>query len=187
MARPIIKAATGISLVKRVLVDSATIPDITSVNYDNVLSISLLECTEAQDEEAESDGSAVADCPLYSRITGLRLQGHFQASTASYVRWMLYKSPDNDISITSLVSTFHNNNDTQGEREIRKNTMAKGWTYVNPGNSGSPFKCFVSREAMKRISPMKENDVIKLVLAKDAAGTTIPFNLWGQFRIRANG
>lgn len=186
-ARPIIRAAMGITLVKRVIVDSATIPDVSAANYDNPLTINLLRCIEAQDEEAEADGSTIADAPLYSRITGIRLTGHFQSSTASYVRWMLIKSPDNDISLTSLVTNFHNSNDGQSDRELRKMTIKKGWTYVNPGNSGSPWKTgFISKKALQRISPLRENDRIQLILAKDAAGTTIPFNLWGSIYVKAN-
>lgn len=189
-ARPIVRAVTGISLVKRILVDNATVPDVTTVDYDNPLNVALLQCIEAQDEEQVSDGTVIADAPLYSRITGIRLKCIFQASTAVMMRWMVYKSPDNDITVSSLINggdAFHSSNDTPTAREIRKNTLAKGFFWLNADRQASDINVRISKAALQRVSPLRENDQIKFVTAKAAAGTAVSLNMMGQIYLRANG
>lgn len=186
-ARPIVRAATGIVLAKRVLLNQLTIPDITAADFDNPLSIDLLRCIEAQDEEVESDGTNIADTPLYSRITGMRMNLFIKAGAATDIRWMMHKSPDNDITVTSLATDFHNSNDTQPQRELRKMTVAKGYFAIGSDRLLTRFPIFVSKKALARISPMRENDRLRLVVAKHGDGTTATLSGFGTIYVRANG
>jgi len=188
MARPIIRAATGITLSKRILLSEFTIPDATSADYDTAVDIDLVECTEAMDEEVESNGTTIADVPLYSRLTAMRTQFLVRAGTATIVRWALYKKPDGEQLVTSLAdSNFHSSNDVQNNREFRKNTVAKGLLFVSPDRLASNFRIFVKRKAWARISPMRENDKLCLVMAKDMDGTTATLDGFGTIWCRANG
>ena len=103
------------------------------------------------------------------------------------VRWLLHKSPDGDVTVTELNTSFNNTNDSQAQRELRKNTIAKGQIFVNSNNQSAPMNIFISRKALARISPMREGDLLRLVIAKDAAGTTGLFSMFGNMYIRANG
>lgn len=188
-ARRVVRAVTGITLAKRIQVTRATIPDVTSVDFDNPLAVELLECTESMDEEVESDGTGIADVPLYSRVKSMRLQGIFEGSTSvsTMVRWLLYKKPDGEALVTDLTnSIFHSSNDTPGMREIRKYTVAKGMLVINPSSAVAHSRFFVSPKAWARISPMRENDKLSLIVAKAAEGTTCSLSLLGTIYVKAN-
>lgn len=184
-----VRAVTGQTLVKRVNIDQATIPDVTSVNYDNPLALNLLECVETMDEEAESDASGIADAPLYSRIKSAKLEMTIIGSTGTgnMVRWALYKKPDGESLLTNLATQWHSSDDTPTMREIRKYVIAKGQVFVNASTATAQRRIFISRKALARISPLKEGDVVTLVIAKDAGGTTMLASLWGSIYLRANG
>lgn len=189
-ARPIVRAATGITLTKRIILTGLTIPDITSADFDNPLEVVLLECTEAQDEEVESNGSTIADTPLYSRLLKMRLQVIVQGSTSvsNIYRWMLIKEPDGDVLTSTLVdANFHSSNDTQANRELRKYTLAKGMFVTNPSSAVTQRNIYVSRKAWKRASPMREGDTLSLFIAKDAGGTTSLLSGFGSIWVKANG
>lgn len=187
-ARPIVRAASGITLVKRVNVDKATIPDITSSDYDNPLSFGLLECVETMAEGDSSDGSAVADAPLYSRITGIRLNTTIipGASTQMQLRWILWKDVDSDLSAATVMPLWHSSSETSVARELRKMTLAKGLVVANQSSGMVPLKIFIKRQALRRISPLRETDVIRFAIAKDAPGTTASMNMWGSIYVKAN-
>lgn len=193
-ARSIVRAVSGITLAKRVLLPGLTIPDVTAADWDNALTIDLLECVEAQDEEVESDGTAIADAPLYSRLTAFKLRltiiGPVGAGSANVFRWLLYKKPDGEAiagtDLSAAGATFHSSNDTPTAREVRKMTMAKGVVYTNSSTGITGVRIFISRAAMKRISPLRENDRISLLIAKDALGTTATLHGFGTLYIKAN-
>lgn len=187
-ARPIVRAVTGITLAKRTLLNALVIPDITSVDFDNELTVPLLECVEAQDEELESDGTNIATAPLYSRITSMNF--HLMAhgfGAGSVLRWMLAKEPDGETIVTNLATQFHTSNDTQNEREVRKMTIAKGMLFVNASNLAANINVRVSKSALQRISPLRENDQIMFHIAKDSTGTTGTLSGFGTIYLRANG
>lgn len=189
MARPIIRAATGITLSKRIQLSALTIPDVSAADYDNPLSIDLVEAVETMDEEQESDGTNVADVPLYSRLMKMRLQCILSAFSAqTLIRWALYKKPDGEALVTSLAdSNFHSSNDVQNNREFRKYTLAKGMLMVTAQSAGRSFTPFIRRDAWKRASPMREGDKLCLLIAKNAAGTTGQLDGFGTIWARANG
>lgn len=160
----------------------------TSADYDNGVTVDLLECVETMDEEVESNGSTVADTPLYSRITGMRLNLLLQAANACKIRWMLYKKPDGETLVSALTdANFHSSNDVQNNRELRKYTVAKGLAFVSPDRLAAPLNLFVRRQAWKRISPMREGDMLSLILAKEADGTTATLSGFGTIWVKANG
>lgn len=186
-ARTIVRAVSGITLAKRIVLDNLTVPDVTTTDFDNPLDVDLLQCIEAQDEEQISDGTVVADAPLYSRITSFKFTGFMWAGAATTVRWLLIKDQDGDEQLTALANaSFHGSNDTPVFREARKNTIAKGTFRLPADRLQSNFRVFVSRKALARISPLRENDKLRLMVAKDAAGTTASLNGFGTIYIKAN-
>lgn len=164
------------------------IADVTSVDWDNPTTWELLECTEAQDEEAESiAGTSVADTPLYSKITGMRMNLFFRAANACMIRWMLLKLPDGDTLAANLTdANFHSSNDVQANRELRKYTLAKGMIGITSDKLQQPLRIRVSRAAWRRASPMRENDKIVLMMAKNAENTTATLSGFGTIWVRAN-
>lgn len=183
------RRASGITLAKRIVLDGLTIPDVTSVSFDNPLVVPLIVCQESMNEETESNGTAIAEVPLYSRLTSMRMRTMVHGmSTGSVIRWILQKAPDGEQLTTSLVdASFHGSDDTQNQREARKYTLAKGMIFVNPNNQSAPLPVFVKRKTWARASPMRENDRINLIIAKDAAGTTGNLSGFGTIWARANG
>lgn len=193
MARPIVRAASGIVLTKRVNVDKATIPDISAADFDNPLTFDLLACTEAQDESIESTGGTtagtdVAVTPLYSRLLSLRLHAIIQGTqaTANLYRWILAKSPDNDITGATFMSNWMSSDDTTAAREVREHIMAKGLAVINQSSGNAFPRIFVKKKTLNRLSPLREDDRIKFIIAKDAPGTTANFTMWGNLWVRAN-
>lgn len=188
-----VRRVTGITMVKRIILDQLVIPDVTTVAYDNPLTVTLLECTEAQDEEVESNGTTIADAPLYSRITAIKTKMTVGDATAlTCVRFMVYKCTDGDDPITALGvgladGAFHTSNQTPNNRELVRNTLAKGYIMIPPDKQVAPLNIRISREAMRRAGSMREGDLIRAIFAKDATGTTL--RLWGMGNIylRANG
>lgn len=186
-ARPIIRAATGITLAKRIILTDEIIPDVSAADFDNPLNVDLLQCIEAQDEEQVSDGTTIADAPLYSRIAAMRVNLFTSASAGTLIRWLLYKMPDGESLISSLAdANFHGSNDTPTQREMRKMTVAKGYYRISPDRLQTDMKIRVSRAAWKRISPLRENDTLRLVIAKSAEGSTGLLSGMGTIWVKAN-
>lgn len=187
MARPIVRAVTGTTLVKRIIFDAESINDVTSANYDNPNTFPLLVCQETMDEEIEANGTVAAQVPLYSKLNSMRLKLWVQGDAAIFVRWMIFKSPDADITVTDLTDgTFHSSNDTQAARELRKCTLAKGMVFVSPDKLGTSVPVRISRGALQRNASFREGDTINLVMAKQAAGGTATLNGFGTAYVRAN-
>lgn len=140
------------------------------------------------DEEAESNGTAIADAPLYSRITGVKINANIIGSqaTANQFRWQLYKKPDGETLLADLSTAWHVSDDTAAQRELRKMTIAKGLAVINQSSGNAFIRFFVKRNALKRISPLREGDKLVFVIAKDAPGTTAQLTLWGNIYLKAN-
>lgn len=161
--------------VKRILLDDIDIPDITSVPYDNPIAIVLLQGNEAVDEEVESNGTTVATARPYSKIVGFKLRLVIRGTVNDplTIRWMLYKRPDGESLITSLIdANFHSSDDTAVARELRKNTMAKGMMLTNVSTGTNSMNVFVRRKTLQRLGAIRENDTWVLILAANAAATT---------------
>lgn len=187
----IARAAQGIVLAKRILVHDFLIPDVTSADFDNPTQFHLVGCAEAQDEVIESTGGTtvgtnVATVPLYSRLLKMRMNLILRAANATMVRWMLVKNPDADITAANFMAQYHSSDDDQGPREIRKSILSKGFVSVPSDKLQAGLRVRVSRKAWERASPMRENDVLSLVLAKEAAGTTATLSGFGTIWVKAN-
>lgn len=185
------RRANSIILAKRILVHDFLIPDVSAADFDNPSTFDLIGARENIDEEIESTGGTtlgtdVATCPVYSRLVKMRLNMVFRAANATFVRWMLVKSPDSDITAATFNTNFHSSDDTTGIREVRKHILAKGFVNIPSDRLAAPFRVRVSRAAWARASPMRENDVIRLVFAKEAAGTTATLSGFGTIWVRAN-
>lgn len=139
------------------------------------------------DEEVESDGTNTADCPLYSKILSIRLKAQLNAATSSLLRWILYKAPDGESLVSNMVSQWHSSDDSPTQREIRKNTLAKGMIRVAADRQVAFLSPFIKRKTLARIGSLSENDKIILTIAKDAAGSAVGFDGFGQAYVRANG
>lgn len=191
MARPIVRAASGTVLAKRVNAVKFSISDVTSVDFDNPVTFDLLACAEAMAEEVVSTGGTtagtdVATVPLYSKIVGLRLNMLFQGQGGEQVRWQLCKNPDDDITTANYNTNWHTSTDETVAREVRQNQMAKGLVVVASDKLNTTAKVFVKRSNLKRLGAMKENDKIQMVFAKDATATTVQVTVWGTIYVRAN-
>lgn len=185
----IARRASGRILAKRVNCTNLSIPDITSADFDNPLDVPLLECVETMDEEVESNGTNVADAPLYSKIVGLKLRGVIQgtASGVNLFRWRLFRSPDGDLSSAGAISNWMTSDDTPTARELRKNTLALGLAVSGASSSVAHLNVFVRRKALRRVSTLSEGDTLRFAVAKDAAGTVGRLELYGTIYVRANG
>lgn len=119
----------------------------------------------------------------------LRLNFILTAASQTFVRWMLVKRPDGETNLasTSLIdATFHGSDDTINARELRKYTVAKGMVVIPSDRLATRMPIFVSRKALARISPLRENDRLTLHLAKSAAGTTVDLDGFGTIWVKAN-
>lgn len=163
---------------KRIILDAVNIPAKSSAVYDNPLQLSLLVCQETMDEELESDGTNIATVPLYSKIVSLKanLMIH-NVSANERIRWMLIKDTDNDIvtGITSALiltdSVFHTSNDSTTQRELRANTLAKGF-FVASDKTAGRLSLFVKRNTLKRLGSLREGDRLKLLIATSSASVS---------------
>jgi len=185
-----VRAAIGTTLGKRVVtpVGGLTIADITTADFDNPLTLDLVECVEAMDEEAISDGTVVADVPLYSRLAAMKLNFHISGVAAqTEFRWILYKKPDGEALITDLGTPWHSSSDSPTQRELRKYTLAKGMFVVNTADLARNLPIFVRRKAFQRVAGMRENDKLSLLIAKNAAGTTATLHGFGTIYVKARG
>lgn len=172
---------------KRVLWEGGIIPDITATPYDNPVSIDLLQCIETQAEEQISDGTVVADAPLYSKLVGVKLnllvKGAVNDTTP--MRWILYKSPDADITAATAMSNWHNSDDTSPAREMRANTLAKGMFITHASTGVTRVPIFIRRSTLKRLGKLKENDVIRFsIAAANAVTTQCTTYMWGTLYVK---
>lgn len=190
--RRLVRGVTGVTLTKRILFAGLTIPDVTAADWDTALSVDLIECVEAQDEEVETDGTAIADVPLYSRLLSMKLRMMVLGASGqtNVYRWLLYKKPDGEAiagtDLTAAGASFHTSNDTPTAREVRKYTLAKGIIVSNPSSAIANLSPYVSRAAWARASPMREGDKLCFLIAKDAAGTTSILHGMGNIYVKAN-
>lgn len=186
--RRAVQRVVGRTLVKRINIDKLAIPDITSADYDNPLTIDLIQGIEAQDEGQVSDGTIIADAPLYSKVFALHVRGFIAGSSAGgeQVRWILFKNPDGDITGAAAMADWHNSDEDSAARELRKNTLAKGVLRISSSNLGTPMKIFIKRRTLARLGRMNETDTIRLVLAKDATNTTLQLTMFGSIYLRTN-
>lgn len=166
---------------KRVIFNAEDIPDYTSAAFDNPVKYDLLICQETVDEEVESDGSSIAQVPLYSRLVGMKMQMFIRGSVATpgVIRWMICKLPDGEDLITSIGSgltdaAFHSSNDSPNMRELRATTLAKGMILTNESSGVTRFPAFIRRQTLRRLGRLRENDKISLYLANSVQPATNP-------------
>lgn len=177
-------------LAKRIIFNDEVIPDVSAADFDNPLQINLAVCQEAQGEGTTTDGTNINTVPLYSKFVGLKvnLMVRDSSGAANTVRWMLHKLPDGEELITDanrLTDTgFHANTDDSTFRELRKCTLAKGIAYPDANRGQTGLRVFIKRDALKRNSLMREDDVIRLDLAKAATGTTCTLSGFGTMYFR---
>lgn len=160
---------------KRIILDGLSIPDISAAAYDNPLVIDLLICQETVDEEVESNGTNIAQVPLYSKFVGLKLDLNIRGTVNDplTLRWLLWKLPDGEALVSSLQdSNWHSSNDVQNNRELRANTLAKGMLLTNTSSGVNKLRVFIRRETLKRLGNLRENDTIRLAIAANASATT---------------
>lgn len=162
---------------KRILLEGVTIADRTTNPYDNPTTVDLLVCQETVNEETESNGTTIAECPLYSKLVGMKLNLYIQGavSEALNARFLLYKLPDGE-SLTSTLEDafFHSSDDTPVMRELRSVTLAKGIFHLNESQGATRIPIFVKRKTLRRLGKLRENDRIRLYVAIDGVATTQP-------------
>lgn len=159
---------------KRIILEAITIPDITTVPYDNPIAIDLIVCQETVDEEIETNGTNVAQVPLYSKIVGMKLNLFIRGAVDEplTLRWMLYKMPDGETLITSLIdANFHSSDDNATQRELRGLTLAKGILLTNVSSGTNRLSVFVRRKTLQRLGALRENDRWRFILAANGSAT----------------
>lgn len=176
------------------LLPGLTIPDITSEDWDNELTVTLARADSSPADESEglvADGTLIPIVPPHSRLVSLRLNFKVlgAASTQNVYRWALVKNPDGDSILTNMsttAQTFHAASLTPTTREVNKYTLAKGIAVTNPSTAISNLNVFVKRSAMRRVSGFKADDTLTFHIAKDTAGTTSILHGMGTLYFRAN-
>lgn len=169
-----------------------TIPDVTSVDWDNPLEVVLLKGTETNDEEIESDGTTIAEIPIQSRLRALKLTLMVlgATSTTNVYRWILLKKPDGETLVSNATiltgNVFNSADNTPGQRENRKYVIAKGMVITNPNTAVTRVPVFIRKKALERIAQFKEDDTLNFLIAKDTAGTTSILHGWGNAYVRYN-
>lgn len=186
-ARPIVRAATGTILAKRFIANKFDIPDVSATDFDNPVAFSLAECLEAQDEELESDGTNIATVPLYSRLVSIKANLFVTAGAQTFIRWVLLRNPDADLTASTIMTEFHTSDESSANRELRKNTLAKGYFALASDRLQSRIPIFIRRKAIARVQSFRENDRLTLVLAKHADGTDADMSGFGTCYFKANG
>lgn len=171
---------------KRVIINDLAIPAQSAAAYDNPLTVQLLTCKETVDEELESNGSNIAEVPLYSKLVGMKMNFVIHGGTSGNIyRWMLFKNEDADVSLAGLQDdTFHTSNDTETFRHFRERTMAKGF-FVASDKTATRLNLFVKRKTLKRLGNLRENDRITLVIAQDG-GQAAALTGFGTLYVRLN-
>lgn len=182
----------GTTLVKRMLLPGLTIPDVTTNDWDNELTVTLARADSSPADDSETliaDGTLIPIVPPHSRLTGVRLDFKVIGATSvvNVYRWMLVKNPDGDVIVSDLSDSggqFHHSAATPSGREQRKYIIAKGIFLTNPNTAVGSLRIPVSRGAMRRINPFRPDDTLVFHIAKDTAGTTSILHGMGQLYFR---
>lgn len=141
------------------------------------------------DETLVSDGTNIAQVPLYSKLVSVKLNLAIRGSvsTPGVIRWMLVKNTDNDKTAAEFMTAFHNSADDAVSREIRALIYAKGFVMVNESSGVNHFRVFIRRQTLRRLSSMRENDRVQLILANSNAPATNPtLHGFGNLYFRLN-
>lgn len=180
-------ASMGPIEAKRVVLDGFSIPARSAAAYDNPQAIGLVVCQESVNEETESNGTTVAEIPLYSKIVGMK--GSFTihgGSSGDRIRWLLYKRPDGE-ALTSVLTDafFHSSDDSPTMRELRANTLAKGYSIMSDKLAGR-VSFHVRRSTLKRLGNMREQDAIYLLVAISSSTASTVITGFGTIYCRLN-
>lgn len=183
----IAKSATMPLVAKRWAVDAYTIAADGGTDFNVPTVLGLLSCTDGgTDAELESDGTNVAQCNPYSRVTSingvLTIHG---LSASDVVRYILYKDEDNEGLVTNLHSQFHNSNDDAANRELRKKIIAKGYRVAGTSGIVTINLRRYKKKALWRNSLMKENDRIELAIATNSSAAELATG-FGTIYVREN-
>lgn len=166
----IAKSATMPLVAKRFDLNAVAVPADGGTDYNVPVVIGLLSCTDGgTDAELESDATNVAQCNPYSRVSSIKgFVSVYGLSSNEIVKYMLYKDEDNEGLVTNLHSQFHNSNDDQANRELRKKIIAKGMVISGTSGIATINLRRYKKKALFRNALMKENDRIELAVATNS-------------------
>lgn len=143
----------------------------------------LLLCDDDPDYDQLIDGTSPAECQPRARI--LAIQMHLQLlalPVGEVLEWILYKDPDAILTATTGIGTLYTQDKTANGLILRKNTLAAGHVIVDAtSRSVQPITVNIPRKALRRIGPMQENDVLRMVFTLTAAASN--GDLYGRGRI----
>lgn len=144
----------------------------------------LLLCDDDPDYDQLIDGTNPAECQPGSRILALQLHLQLLACPVGEVlEWVLYKDPDAVLTSSVGISTLYTQDKTANGIILRKNTLAAGHVIVDAtSRSVQPIIVNIPRKALRRIGPMQENDVLRMVFTLTAAASNA--DLYGRGRIK---
>lgn len=152
---------------------------------DTASRYSFIVAQESVDEEVESNGTTIAEVRPYSKVVGIKTNFIVHGlSTSDTLRWMVVKDVDGERGVSNL-SVFHNSDDTQAARELRANTLAKGYM-VGSDRTSARLPIFIKRSTLKRLGGLRENDKISLYLQAGGTSTSSLLTGFGTVYVRHN-
>lgn len=178
LVRREVRRATGTVHVSRVrMVDIALTQNATTA-------ITLLKVDDDPDYDLASDGTNIAEAQARSRITSIDLKMWLRANgTGERVEWLLYRDRDSNLGSVDP-STLFQADYTTTVAEVRKNTVSYGMHVGSTNVENTMMRVFLKRKAMRRISGLNDNDLLKMTFAHSAAVGDGVLSMWGVIRTK---
>lgn len=182
-------ASMGPIEAKRFLFDEISLTQASATAFDAVHALGLVVCQESVNEETESNGTNVAEVPLYSKLVGMK--GSISLTNlgaTNRIRWLLYKRPDGE-SLTSTLADafFHSSDDTPTMRELRANTLAKGIILPKADSLKATINLGrIRRSTLRRLGNLRENDAIYLLISTNTTAGSQKIHGMGTMYVRTN-
>lgn len=153
-----------------------------TITQGTMTALPLLKADDDPDYDQLIDGTTAAECSPGSRVIALQL--HFQIVTGQdneIIEWILYKDPDNALTAATDISTLYTQDVTASNKTLRKMTLAAGHLIMDSNHGTPEIRVNITRKALRRIGPIQDNDVLRMVFTMTSAGGNA--TLYGRGRI----
>lgn len=154
-----------------------------TVTQGTTTPLNLLLCDDDPDYDQLIDGTTPAEVAPGSRILALQLQFQWVANGGDneIVEWILFKDPDGAMGVTTDIADLYVQDITTLGKMLRKNCIAAGHTIFDSNHATPELRVNIPRKTLRRIGPMQENDVLRMVFTATAAAGN--HTLYGRGRI----
>lgn len=178
LVRKEVKRATGTTHVSRVRM--LQLP----LTQGATTTITLLKVDDDPDYDLTSDGTLIAEAQARSRITSIDLNMTVNPGVTGEVgEWMLYRDPDSAIGAADP-STLFQADLTTTVAALRKNAVAYGMLIGNTNVENISRRVFIKRKAMRRISGLADNDLLKIAFQLTAGASNGALSMYGRIRTK---